>query len=217
MFVWAPIPEPFRAAGSLDFAVRLAQEADVAVSPGVGFGEGGDGHVRFALVENEQRIAQATRSIRRMLAAVAVARRLLVRHLPPGPLEARPLLSRLRPCAPVLLAREPLELALQLAPALVALEVERPVRERRAHRAARLLRVRAVGEAALRRERLDVSERGLEAGVRVPELQLAHARRVEHEPAVGQRHELAVRRRVPAAAVLADLLRREQLLAERAR
>jgi alanine-synthesizing transaminase len=69
MFVWAPIPEPFRAAGSLDFAVRLAQEADVAVSPGVGFGEGGDGHVRFALVENEQRIAQATRSIRRMLAA----------------------------------------------------------------------------------------------------------------------------------------------------
>ena len=71
MFVWAPIPEPFRAAGSLDFAVRLAQEAAVAVSPGVGFGEGGDGHVRFALVENEQRIAQATRSIRRMLAAVA--------------------------------------------------------------------------------------------------------------------------------------------------
>ena len=71
MFVWAPIPEPFRDAGSLDFALRLAQEADVAVSPGIGFGEGGDGHVRFALVENEQRIAQATRSIRRMLAAVA--------------------------------------------------------------------------------------------------------------------------------------------------
>ena len=70
MFVWAPIPEPFRDAGSLDFALRLAQEADVAVSPGIGFGEGGDGHVRFALVENEQRIAQATRSIRRMLSAV---------------------------------------------------------------------------------------------------------------------------------------------------
>jgi len=68
MFVWAPIPEPFRAAGSLDFAVKLARQADVAVSPGVGFGEGGDDHVRFALVENEQRIAQATRSIRRMLA-----------------------------------------------------------------------------------------------------------------------------------------------------
>ena len=71
MFVWASIPEPFRAAGSLEFAVQLAQEADVAVSPGIGFGEGGDGHVRFALVENEQRIAQATRSIRRMLSAVA--------------------------------------------------------------------------------------------------------------------------------------------------
>jgi alanine-synthesizing transaminase len=68
MFVWAPIPEPFRAQGSLEFALRLAQDANVAVSPGVGFGEGGDGHVRFALVENEQRIAQATRSIRKLLA-----------------------------------------------------------------------------------------------------------------------------------------------------
>jgi alanine-synthesizing transaminase len=67
MFVWAPIPEPFREQGSLEFALRLAQEANVAVSPGVGFGDGGDGHVRFALVENEQRIAQATRSIRKML------------------------------------------------------------------------------------------------------------------------------------------------------
>jgi alanine-synthesizing transaminase len=73
MFVWAPIPEPFRAAGSLDFAVRLAQEANVAVSPGVGFGEGGDGHVRFALVENEQRIGQATRSIRALLASSVAA------------------------------------------------------------------------------------------------------------------------------------------------
>jgi alanine-synthesizing transaminase len=69
MFVWAPIPEPFRAEGSLEFALRLAQEASVAVSPGIGFGEGGDGHVRFALVENEQRISQATRSIKRLLAA----------------------------------------------------------------------------------------------------------------------------------------------------
>src|SRR5437868_6847470 len=69
MFVWAPIPEPFRAQGSLEFALRLAQDASVAVSPGIGFGEGGDGHVRFALVENEQRIAQATRSIRKLLAA----------------------------------------------------------------------------------------------------------------------------------------------------
>ena len=68
MFVWAPIPEPFRAQGSLEFALRLAQDANVAVSPGIGFGEGGDEHVRFALVENEQRIAQATRSIRKLLA-----------------------------------------------------------------------------------------------------------------------------------------------------
>jgi alanine-synthesizing transaminase len=67
MFVWAPLPEQFRAEGSLAFALRLAQDASVAVSPGVGFGEGGDGHVRFALVENEQRIAQASRSIRRLL------------------------------------------------------------------------------------------------------------------------------------------------------
>jgi len=68
MFVWAPIPEPFRARGSLEFALDLARRADVAVSPGIGFGEGGDGHVRFALVENEHRIRQATRSIRRLLA-----------------------------------------------------------------------------------------------------------------------------------------------------
>jgi alanine-synthesizing transaminase len=68
MFVWAPIPDPFRDQGSLEFALRLAQDAHVAVSPGIGFGEGGDGHVRFALVENEQRIAQATRSIRKLLA-----------------------------------------------------------------------------------------------------------------------------------------------------
>jgi alanine-synthesizing transaminase len=69
MFVWAPIPEPYRDDGSLSFALRLAREADVAVSPGIGFGEGGDGHVRFALVENEQRIGQATRSIRKLLLA----------------------------------------------------------------------------------------------------------------------------------------------------
>jgi alanine-synthesizing transaminase len=67
MFVWAPIPEPYRDDGSLSFALRLAREADVAVSPGIGFGAGGDGHVRFALVENEQRIAQATRSIRKLI------------------------------------------------------------------------------------------------------------------------------------------------------
>ncbi len=67
MFVWAPIPERLRELGSLEFALRLARSADVAVSPGIGFGAGGDGHVRFALVENEQRIGQATRAIRKLL------------------------------------------------------------------------------------------------------------------------------------------------------
>jgi alanine-synthesizing transaminase len=67
MFVWAPIPEPYRRLGSLEFAVKLAREARVAVSPGVGFGPGGDGHVRFALVENEQRIGQAVAGLRRAL------------------------------------------------------------------------------------------------------------------------------------------------------
>ncbi len=68
MFVWAPIPEAHKKLGSLEFAVMLARGADVAVSPGIGFGPGGDEHVRFALVENEQRITQATRSIRKFLA-----------------------------------------------------------------------------------------------------------------------------------------------------
>jgi alanine-synthesizing transaminase len=68
MFLWAPLPAPFLDEGSLAFALRLAREANVAVSPGIGFGDGGDGHVRFALVENEQRILQATRQIRRLLA-----------------------------------------------------------------------------------------------------------------------------------------------------
>ena len=67
MFLWARLPEGFRDGGSLEFALELAREADVAVSPGVGFGKGGEGFVRFALVENEQRIAQATRNIRRFL------------------------------------------------------------------------------------------------------------------------------------------------------
>jgi alanine-synthesizing transaminase len=72
MFLWAPIPEPWRDAGSLEFAVTLAEEAGVAVSPGVGFGPGGEGHVRFALVENEQRIAQACRGIRKLLQGAPV-------------------------------------------------------------------------------------------------------------------------------------------------
>ena len=67
MFVWAPIPGRHRANGSLEFALQLARSAHVAVSPGIGFGAGGDGHVRFALVENEQRIGQATRAIRKLL------------------------------------------------------------------------------------------------------------------------------------------------------
>jgi alanine-synthesizing transaminase len=67
MFVWAPIPEPYEELGSLEFAKMLVREAGVAVSPGVGFGPGGEGFVRFALVENEQRIGQAIRGIRRVL------------------------------------------------------------------------------------------------------------------------------------------------------
>lgn len=67
MFVWAELPEPYRGLGSHEFALRLAREAKVAVSPGAGFGPGGDGHVRFALVENEQRILQAVRQVRRAL------------------------------------------------------------------------------------------------------------------------------------------------------
>jgi alanine-synthesizing transaminase len=70
MFVWAPIPEPYRAMGSLEFSKFLIQEAEVAVSPGVGFGPGGDGHVRFALIENEKRIGQAVRNLRRSLTAL---------------------------------------------------------------------------------------------------------------------------------------------------
>jgi alanine-synthesizing transaminase len=67
MFAWAPIPEPYRELGSLEFAKLLVNEAQVAVSPGMGFGPGGEGYVRFALIENEQRIAQAIRNLRRAL------------------------------------------------------------------------------------------------------------------------------------------------------
>jgi len=67
MFAWAPIPEPYRELGSIEFASFLVREAEVATSPGVGFGPGGDGHVRFALIENEQRIHQAIRNLRRAL------------------------------------------------------------------------------------------------------------------------------------------------------
>jgi len=67
MFVWAPIPEPYRDLGSVEFASMLVREAKVATSPGIGFGPGGDGHVRFALIENEQRIGQGVRNLRRAL------------------------------------------------------------------------------------------------------------------------------------------------------
>jgi alanine-synthesizing transaminase len=67
MFVWAKLPEPYEEMGSLEFAKKLVTEAKVAVSPGVGFGPGGEGFVRFALVENDQRIGQALRGIRAAL------------------------------------------------------------------------------------------------------------------------------------------------------
>jgi len=66
MYIWAKIPEPYQAMGSLEFAKRLLAEAHVAVSPGIGFGEYGDDHVRFALIENEQRTRQAVRGIKEM-------------------------------------------------------------------------------------------------------------------------------------------------------
>jgi alanine-synthesizing transaminase len=67
MFAWAPLPEPFRHLGSLEFSKLLIEHADVAVAPGIGFGEHGDDHVRIALVENEHRIRQAARNIKRFL------------------------------------------------------------------------------------------------------------------------------------------------------
>ena len=73
MFVWAPIPEPLRSLGSLEFSKRLLREAKVAVSPGIGFGEAGEGYVRFALVENRHRIRQAVRGIRRFLRTATVS------------------------------------------------------------------------------------------------------------------------------------------------
>ena len=71
MFAWAPIPPAFRHLGSLEFSKLLVEEADVAVAPGIGFGEHGDDFVRLALVENEHRIRQAARSIRRFLSGPA--------------------------------------------------------------------------------------------------------------------------------------------------
>lgn len=71
MFIWAPIPEPYKHMGSLAFSTKLVQDADVATSPGVGFGDGGDGHVRFALIENELRTHQAIRQLKRALPEIS--------------------------------------------------------------------------------------------------------------------------------------------------
>jgi alanine-synthesizing transaminase len=67
MFVWAPIPEAYAEMGSIEFATLIVKDCDVAVSPGVGFGPAGDKFVRFALIENEQRIVQAVRQLKRGL------------------------------------------------------------------------------------------------------------------------------------------------------
>src|SRR5690606_35155486 len=67
MFAWSPIPEKFRHIGSLGFSTLLLEQADVAVAPGIGFGEYGDGHVRIGLVEDEQRRRQAARGVKRMM------------------------------------------------------------------------------------------------------------------------------------------------------
>jgi len=68
MFIWAPIPEKFAHLGSVEFSKLLMREASVAVSPGIGFGENGEGYVRLGLVENEQRIRQAARNIKHFMA-----------------------------------------------------------------------------------------------------------------------------------------------------
>jgi alanine-synthesizing transaminase len=68
MFAWAPTPDAFHGLGSVEFSTLLVEKAEVAVSPGVGFGEHGEGFVRIALVENEQRIRQAARNVKKFLA-----------------------------------------------------------------------------------------------------------------------------------------------------
>jgi alanine-synthesizing transaminase len=71
MFVWVKLPEPFQRMGSMDFAMKLMDKANVAVAPGIGFGEEGEGYLRLALVENEHRIRQALRQMRRALPEMA--------------------------------------------------------------------------------------------------------------------------------------------------
>jgi len=67
MFAWAPLPAAFRGVGSMEFATLMVEKSGVVVSPGVAFGEHGEGYVRIAMVENEQRIRQAARGVRRFL------------------------------------------------------------------------------------------------------------------------------------------------------
>jgi alanine-synthesizing transaminase len=67
MFAWAPLPKAFRGVGSMQFATLMVEKSGVVVSPGVAFGEHGEGYVRIAMVENEQRIRQAARGVRRFL------------------------------------------------------------------------------------------------------------------------------------------------------
>ncbi len=67
MFAWAPLPEKFRDIGSMQFATLMVEKSGVVVSPGVAFGEHGEGYVRIAMVENEQQIRQAARNVRRFL------------------------------------------------------------------------------------------------------------------------------------------------------
>jgi alanine-synthesizing transaminase len=66
MYIWARIPEPYRAMGSIEFAKKLLKDAKIAVAPGIGFGDYGDDHVRIALIENESRLRQAVRGIKEM-------------------------------------------------------------------------------------------------------------------------------------------------------
>jgi alanine-synthesizing transaminase len=72
MYIWARIPERYRELGSLEFAKQMLARAKVSVSPGIGFGDHGDDHVRFALIENESRIRQAVRGIKAMFKADGV-------------------------------------------------------------------------------------------------------------------------------------------------
>jgi alanine-synthesizing transaminase len=84
MYIWARIPEPYRALGSLEFSKQLLAKAKVCVSPGIGFGDYGDEYVRFALIENEARIRQAVRGIKAMFRADGLVKVPVDEHPPHG-------------------------------------------------------------------------------------------------------------------------------------